>query len=406
VALVVALVVISILQRPSSLTPKSNGDLIAHVRQDFYKPKSDEIYLVHTDGTSPVNLTRNNADDYSPAWSPDGRRIAFMSERTGRPEIFVMDADGSNVIQVSHSTEVGFSRTGALPSLHLVLGWSPDSKHLVALAHPPDAPASPTGVISIFKSDGSGGWQIPEKPFDTNICVLPERYPYAPPQWSPDGARIAFIGTRHSDDTLSCGAGRILSRDLFVVSSDGSELKNLSLGDGSEVTAFTWSPDGTRLAYLEVTRHDDFRSSAELKLVNTDGSEQATLSAVDPPAYGIHTDLHWSPDGTHLLFALTSTRSTLQRHLYLIDLNNARLTPLPDLFDNRAFIGTGIPVGYSAPTWSPDGQWILYTTWGVGPHKVFKLSLADAQAQRIEPIQLTFGEEVDTTAQWQPATDK
>lgn len=83
VALVVALVVISILQRPSPPTPKSNGDLIAYVRQDFYKPKSDEIYLVHTDGTGPVNLTRNNADDYSPTWSPDGRRIAFISERTG-----------------------------------------------------------------------------------------------------------------------------------------------------------------------------------------------------------------------------------------------------------------------------------------------------------------------------------
>jgi TolB protein len=54
-----------------------------------------EVYVMNADGSGPRNLTRNPGRDHAPAWSPDGRTIAFMSERDGNAEIYVMNADGS-----------------------------------------------------------------------------------------------------------------------------------------------------------------------------------------------------------------------------------------------------------------------------------------------------------------------
>ena len=71
------------------------------------------------DGSHPVNVTDHAADDGAPAWSPSGTRIAFMSNRTGNSETYVMGADGSDPVNVTkHAAEDGF------PS------WSPDGRRI------------------------------------------------------------------------------------------------------------------------------------------------------------------------------------------------------------------------------------------------------------------------------------
>src|SRR5947209_2559775 len=64
-----------------------------------------EIYLLNADGSSPVNLTRSSAFNSYPAWSPSCRKIAFTSDRMGSLQIFVMDPDGTHVVQLTHGTE-------------------------------------------------------------------------------------------------------------------------------------------------------------------------------------------------------------------------------------------------------------------------------------------------------------
>ena len=80
---------------------KVQGELIA-----FFSDRDGdyEIYVMGADGSNVVKLTDNTAGDFSPSWSPDGQRIAFFSDRDGDYEIYVMDTNGSNVVKLTDNT--------------------------------------------------------------------------------------------------------------------------------------------------------------------------------------------------------------------------------------------------------------------------------------------------------------
>ena len=207
-----------------------------------------EIYLMHADGTSQVNLTNNAADDEWPVWSPDGSRILFGSTRDGG-SVYEMNADGSGVTRLA--TNAADDRVPA---------WSPDG-----------------GKIA-FMSFRDGNWEIYLMHADGTALVNLTNNPAQDewPAWSPDGSKILFL-------SASDGRG-----EIYVMNADGSGVTQLT----TMGTAFdhAWSPDGTKIAF------DD---GNEIYVINADGSGLRNIT--NDPAHFDGTPV-WSPDGSKIAF--------------------------------------------------------------------------------------------------------
>lgn len=152
------------------------------------------------------------------------------------------------------------------------------------------------------------------------------------PSWSPDGTRIAYVGKRD-----------LMSRsNIFIVGVDGGTPVRLTRTDGHYLTP-RWSPDGTRLAF---SAYESSVRNFEVFVVNADGSDLRNVSN----DMGDDSDPSWSPDGTQLAFVSTRWISgSLRYDVFVMQANGnlpRRLTTQPDYS--------------SSPAWSPDGAQIVF----------------------------------------------
>jgi TolB protein len=178
---------------------------------------SVQIWVIEADGGSPRQLTTQGSNSV-PVWSPDGKRLAFASTRTGNTEIWVMDADGSNPKQLT-SSEGKVGNNGA--------SWSPDGQRIVFCST-----RSGHYAIWVMKADGTQPVQL--------TTPYGERYPDANvPVWSPDGAKIAFwSGIEHRYG------------NVWVMDADGGNRKQLTAQPpGVNCDEPVWSPDGSKILY-------------------------------------------------------------------------------------------------------------------------------------------------------------
>jgi Tol biopolymer transport system component len=265
-----------------------------------------EIYLIDPDGSNLIQLTDNAVDDFWPVVSPDGTQIAFWSDRDVNQEIYVMDADGSNQTRVTNH-----GAADRQPA------WSPDGSRIAF-----HRVVSGATEVYTIKPDGTGEIRLTNNSFDDEE-----------PAWSPDGSLIAFMTNRDGNN------------EVYVMNAaDGSNPQNLSNNPGRDGKP-DWSPDGSRLLFDRNNTAVDpnWLGDAEVMCMNADGSGQVRLTT-DTSGF-VDTQPRWSASGTRLVFNSTRVDGT-NTELYVGRTNSC--TGITNL--NRI---TFSPAKDAAGDWSP-----------------------------------------------------
>lgn len=216
-----------------------------------------EIYTMNANGSNPTRLTNNAVNDETPAWSPDGAKIAFA--RSG--QLFVMNADGTNVIQITHDDS---------PGIKLHPSWSPDGTRLVFSTNR-NLVVGSTGNIGIAVIDSACNNCI------AGIRLLNNGLPKDnfDPAWSPDGSAIAFSNDQTDFDDHSQSETFLLDD----INDFGLPPRPLRTPNNPRVFSPAWSPDGTKLIYQD--------NSFELSTINANGTNLTSLNVSGRlPAWG------------------------------------------------------------------------------------------------------------------------
>jgi TolB protein len=236
----------------------------------------EEIYVMNAQGREVIQLTNNNAFDGYPVWSKDGKRICFESNRDGSFQIFIMDHEGNNQVKVT-----GGSFYNRYP------GWSPDEKMIA------------------YQSKRDNGLEIYVMDLEkkTEMILTDAWYRSGLPNWAPNGKKIAFT------------ANKILGWGVYVMDRNGSNIKALDTEGGA--CRPHWSKDGKMIAY--VSQKAD--KKGDIWIMNGDGSGKRQLTT-DSINYDYYPS--WSRDGNWIAYANTSHKNKGNWEIRIINVINGQ----------------------------------------------------------------------------------
>jgi Tol biopolymer transport system component len=237
----------------ASATGRRTNGLIAFVRQRSATALGGALFVMHSTGGDQLRLTRGQ-HDLDPAWSPDGRKLAFIRGS----DVYLMNGDGTGLRRLT--------RLGANAALSPT--WSPDGREIafVRILH-----------TDLWVMDASGRRQR----LLAKAAPGSRGFDFFGPRWSPDGRRILFFATV---------AGGI--SQIFVIHANGSGRTALTQGRLSHESP-DWSPDGREIVFVGPPLR--VAGGGRLYVMKANGSDQRPLR-IDGD------DPIWSPDGRKILF--------------------------------------------------------------------------------------------------------
>lgn len=285
---------------------------------------SSNLWIVDTEGKRVRELTHGNWRDFSPVWSPDGKKIAFLSERDGSTQIHVMWVDTREVAQLTHLERA--------PS-NIV--WSPDGKRIAFTYFVPDD--KPILQVKLPKKPEKAKWGAPAVIIDrlswradgrgflpkghTHIFIIDAEiggtptqitsgdYPHSDPVFSPDGKTMYFSGIRKPDPEYQFGDTEIYSVNLETL-----EIKALTDRKGPDRNPVV-SPDGKWIAYTGYDEKNYTFHLSNLYLMDSNGGNKRVLAENLPNSPFSPV---WAPDGSGIFFLL---RERGESNIYFVSLD-------------------------------------------------------------------------------------
>ena len=259
----------------------------------------------------------------APSASPDGSKIAFLSDRDGATDLYVISTDGT-----------GETRLTRTPEAESQPGWSADGKEI---------------WFTVFASDSSRIYSI--EPDGKNQRLL-GTVPGRAMRLSPDGKRVLYwIGTW-------------TAMRLFVSDLDGSNARQLTDGSGV-VWGSRWSPDGKRIAFAD----NDSKGVLNVYVMNAAGSDRGQVTRF-PASDGRAQMPSWSPDGRKL--AVQAGAKDQPGHVWIVDISSGT---------GRKLAAHDQPYVDEVPVWFPDGKRIAFQSDRTGKMEVWVMNV-DGSAPR------------------------
>jgi Tol biopolymer transport system component len=281
------------------------------VFEAFVEYDNTEIFVINADGSNLVRLTNRDGFDDDPAWSPDGTKIAFSSSGFGKWNIFLMNSDGTNIERVTDHYGLDGSPE-----------WSPDGKEIVF--------QSDMDTKMIKYGDGRDDFSVYQlyivNLVDGSVSRLTtdSQTNDIHPAWSPDGEHIIFSSIHGFENS-----------QIEMVDSDGKNRQVIASDNVFSYYQPAWSPDGSQIVFMEISANKRAVIPDILIMDSTRGNIHPVSNLVTPG-----TLPSWSFDGQRIVFD-SSHYNTEKSTLYIMNSDGSGVTALDD-----------IPYPSISPDWS------------------------------------------------------